>query len=67
MQLTETKLKGAFVIDLEQRQDSRGFFARTFCARNLLSMACSRLLPSATFRSTTKLERCGNAINSSGN
>ena len=26
-------LSGAFVIDLEQRTDSRGFFARTWCAR----------------------------------
>ena len=29
----ETKLKGAFVIDLERREDSRGFFARAFCQR----------------------------------
>jgi len=28
---TETKLKGAFVIDIERREDARGFFARTFC------------------------------------
>jgi dTDP-4-dehydrorhamnose 3,5-epimerase len=28
---TETKLKGAFVIDLERREDERGFFARAFC------------------------------------
>jgi len=27
----ETKLKGAFTIDLERRADSRGFFARAFC------------------------------------
>ena len=32
MQFTETKLKGAFIIDLEPRADARGFFARTFCA-----------------------------------
>ena len=31
MILTETKLKGAFVIDIERREDSRGFFARAFC------------------------------------
>jgi dTDP-4-dehydrorhamnose 3,5-epimerase len=31
MIFTETKLKGAFVIDLERREDSRGFFARVFC------------------------------------
>jgi dTDP-4-dehydrorhamnose 3,5-epimerase len=27
----ETKLKGAFVIDIERREDSRGFFGRAFC------------------------------------
>ena len=27
----ETKLPGAFVIELEKREDDRGFFARTFC------------------------------------
>lgn len=31
MIFTETKLAGAFVIDLERREDNRGFFARTFC------------------------------------
>ena len=29
----ETKLKGAFVIDIERREDDRGFFARTFCQK----------------------------------
>jgi dTDP-4-dehydrorhamnose 3,5-epimerase len=29
----ETKLKGAFVIDLERREDARGFFARAFCQK----------------------------------
>jgi dTDP-4-dehydrorhamnose 3,5-epimerase len=32
MLFNETKLKGAFVIDLEPREDQRGYFARTFCA-----------------------------------
>ena len=32
MQFTETKLKGSFIIDLDERFDHRGFFARTFCA-----------------------------------
>lgn len=31
MIFTETRLHGAFVIDLERREDSRGFFAREFC------------------------------------
>lgn len=32
MKLTETPLKGAFLIDLEPYQDDRGFFSRLFCA-----------------------------------
>jgi dTDP-4-dehydrorhamnose 3,5-epimerase len=28
---TETGLKGAFVIDLDRKEDARGYFARTFC------------------------------------
>ena len=32
MIFTETTLKGAFTIELEKREDDRGFFARTFCA-----------------------------------
>ena len=31
MIFAETKLKGAFIIDLERREDERGFFARAFC------------------------------------
>jgi dTDP-4-dehydrorhamnose 3,5-epimerase len=31
MIFTETKLNGAFIIDIERREDSRGFFARAFC------------------------------------
>jgi dTDP-4-dehydrorhamnose 3,5-epimerase len=31
MIFTETKLSGAFIIDLERREDSRGYFARAFC------------------------------------
>jgi len=33
MIFTETKLKGAFVIDIERREDNRGFFARAFCQK----------------------------------
>jgi dTDP-4-dehydrorhamnose 3,5-epimerase len=31
MIFTETNLKGAFILDIERREDSRGFFARAFC------------------------------------
>jgi len=30
---TETRLKGAFIVDVERREDERGFFARAFCQR----------------------------------
>lgn len=33
MIFTETRLAGAFVLDLEPREDARGFFARTFCRK----------------------------------
>jgi len=33
MIFTETKLKGAYVIDLTPHQDERGFFARGFCQK----------------------------------
>jgi dTDP-4-dehydrorhamnose 3,5-epimerase len=33
MIVTETALKGAFVIDIERRGDERGYFARVWCAR----------------------------------
>ncbi len=31
MIFTETELSGAFVVDIDRRDDDRGFFARTFC------------------------------------
>ncbi|MBV9174032.1 MAG: dTDP-4-dehydrorhamnose 3,5-epimerase family protein [Chloroflexi bacterium] len=31
MIFTQTALQGAFILDLEQHADGRGFFARTFC------------------------------------
>src|SRR5512141_1744546 len=31
MLFTETKLTGAYIVDLEHREDERGFFARSWC------------------------------------
>ncbi len=31
MILTQTKLPGAYVIEIEKREDQRGFFGRTYC------------------------------------
>ena len=33
MIFVETELKGAFIIELERREDNRGFFARAFCQK----------------------------------
>ncbi|PIG90422.1 dTDP-4-dehydrorhamnose 3,5-epimerase [Gloeocapsopsis sp. IPPAS B-1203] len=32
MKFTQTPLKGAYIIDIEEKPDHRGFFARTYCA-----------------------------------
>jgi dTDP-4-dehydrorhamnose 3,5-epimerase len=32
MRLTETPLAGAFIVELEEHHDERGFFARAFCS-----------------------------------
>ncbi|MUL38127.1 dTDP-4-dehydrorhamnose 3,5-epimerase [Gloeocapsopsis dulcis] len=32
MRFSETSLKGAYIIDIEEKPDHRGFFARTYCA-----------------------------------
>ena len=36
MKFSETKLQGAFIVALEPRRDHRGFFSRTFCAREFI-------------------------------
>ncbi len=33
MKFIETRLKGAFILELEERGDDRGFFARAFCQK----------------------------------
>lgn len=33
MIFTETQLKGAYIIDLDRKEDARGFFARAFCQK----------------------------------
>lgn len=41
MQFTETKLHGAYIIDLQPLGDERGFFARTWCHREFESRGLS--------------------------
>jgi len=44
---TETKLKGAFIIDLERREDDRGFFARGFCQNEFAAHGLKPLIAQA--------------------
>ncbi len=57
MRVTETTLKGVFIVDLEPRQDSRGLFARTFCVREFealgLRTAIAQCNLSVTYRRGT--------------
>lgn len=50
----ETKLKGAFVIDLERRIDERGFFARTFCQHEFRDHGLKPIIAQANVASNHK-------------
>ena len=47
MIFTETKLKGAFIIDIERREDNRGFFARSFCQHEFADHGLKPLIAQA--------------------
>jgi dTDP-4-dehydrorhamnose 3,5-epimerase len=51
---TETKLKGAFIIDLERREDSRGFFARAFCQKEFKAHGLKPVIAQANIASNFK-------------
>ena len=44
MIFTETKLNGAFIIDIEPRDDERGFFARSWCADEIEKQGLNKRL-----------------------
>ena len=54
MIFTETKLKGAFIIDLERREDSRGFFARAFCQKEFKAHGLKPVIAQANIASNLK-------------
>lgn len=54
MIFTETKLKGAFIIDLERRTDSRGFFARAFCQKEFAQHGLKTVIAQANIASNLK-------------
>jgi dTDP-4-dehydrorhamnose 3,5-epimerase len=47
MIFTETELEGAFVIDMERREDERGFFARAFCQNEFTDHGLKPLIAQA--------------------
>jgi dTDP-4-dehydrorhamnose 3,5-epimerase len=54
MIFTETKLAGAYVIDLDRRQDNRGFFARMFCQREFTAHGLKPIIAQANVGSNLK-------------
>jgi dTDP-4-dehydrorhamnose 3,5-epimerase len=53
MIFTETRLEGAFVIDLERREDSRGFFAREFCQQEFEAHGLKPIIAQANLAYST--------------
>ncbi|MGI9626707.1 MAG: dTDP-4-dehydrorhamnose 3,5-epimerase [Longimicrobiales bacterium] len=47
MNFAETKLPGAFIVDLEPRGDERGFFSRTWCEREFADAGLSATISQA--------------------
>jgi dTDP-4-dehydrorhamnose 3,5-epimerase len=47
MIFTETALRGAFIIDLERREDERGFFARAFCQKEFAAHGLKSVIAQA--------------------
>ena len=54
MILTETRLKGAFLVDLERREDLRGFFARAFCQNEFKAHGLKPIIAQANIASNSK-------------
>jgi dTDP-4-dehydrorhamnose 3,5-epimerase len=54
MIFTETKLQGAFIIDVERREDTRGFFARAFCQKEFEAHGLKATIAQANIASNRK-------------
>ena len=50
----ETKLKGAFILDVDRRVDNRGFFARVFCQREFAEHGLKPLIAQANIQFSIK-------------
>ena len=54
MIFTETKLKGAFIVDLDRKTDERGFFARAFCQNEFRDHGLKPVIAQANVASNAK-------------
>jgi dTDP-4-dehydrorhamnose 3,5-epimerase len=54
MYFTETRLKGAFILDIEPRSDNRGFFARIFCQKELTEHGLNPMIAQANVAYNTR-------------
>ncbi len=54
MIFTETKLKGAYIIDIDRKTDERGFFARAFCQHEFRNHGLKPVIAQANVASNTK-------------
>jgi dTDP-4-dehydrorhamnose 3,5-epimerase len=54
MKFLETKLTGAFTIDLERREDNRGFFARSFCQHEFAEYGLKPIIAQANIAFNNK-------------
>ncbi len=54
MIFAETKLKGAFIVDLERREDTRGYFARAFCQNEFKAHGLKPIIAQANIASNLK-------------
>ncbi len=54
MIFTETKLRGAYIVDLERREDERGFFARAFCQHEFEALGLKPMVAQTNIASNRK-------------
>ena len=54
MIFTETRLQGAFIIDLDRKEDERGFFARAFCQKEFRDHGLKSVIAQANLASNAK-------------
>jgi dTDP-4-dehydrorhamnose 3,5-epimerase len=54
MIFTKTNLKGAYIVDIERREDNRGFFTRMFCQKEFEAFGLKPIIAQANLASNRK-------------